>query len=300
MTVSRRTRLRLRKAGRNAALMGLAAIALIYLMGPVYWMVSTSFMAESEMFLVPPHWYPHKPSFDAYLAIFGANPELAAMVNERGMQIQSVLPALWNSMRTSAFVAVVTVLIATPAAYSFARLKFGMSLTLLMVYMALRTVPSIVLVVPVFMVLRVLGLIDTTLSLILVYCTFTVPFSIWLLQAYFKTIPVELEESALVDGCGKLSAALRIMLPLAVPGLVAALILSFMAAWSEFLYAVAFTKTLDSQTVTVIASQFTGLEASRFDLVLAAGVLSSLPPFFFALVLQRYNVAGFAAGALQG
>ena len=300
MTLSRRTRLRLRKAGRNAALMALAAIALIYLIGPVYWMISTSLMPESEMFLVPPHWYPHKPSFQAYLAIFGANPELVAMVNERGMQVQGILPALWNSMRTSAFVAVATVLIATPAAYSFARLRFRMSLVLLMAYMALRTVPSIVLVVPVFMVLRVLGLIDTTLSLVLVYCTFTVPFSIWLLQSYFKTIPVELEESALVDGCGKWSAAFRIMLPLAVPGMVAALILAFMASWSEFLYAVTFTKTLNSQTVTVIASQFTGLEASRFDLVLAAGVLSSLPPFIFALIVQRYIVAGFAAGSLKG
>lgn len=300
MNVQRRTRLRLRRAARNGALMSLAAVALIYLIGPVYWMVSTSFMSESEMFLVPPNWYPHEPSFAAYKAIFGANPELVATVNERGMQIQAVLPSLWNSLRTAGFVAVATVLIAVPAAYSFARLQFRMSLLLLMAYMALRTVPSIVIVVPLFMVLRVLGLIDTTISLVLVYCTFTLPFSIWLLQSYFKTIPVELEESAWVDGCSKIGAALRIMLPLAVPGVVAALILAFMAAWSEFLYAVVFTKTMDSQTVTVIASQFIGLEASRYDLVLAAGVLSSIPPFFFALIVQRYIVAGFAAGSLKG
>ncbi|WP_136660907.1 carbohydrate ABC transporter permease [Nitratireductor sp. XY-223] len=300
MRLSRKTRLALRKAGRNAVLLCLAAIAMIYLIGPVYWMVSTSLMTEKEMFQVPPHWYPHDPSFHAYRAIFGFNPELVAEVNARGLQVQNIMPALWNSIKTSVFVAFATILIAIPAAYSFARLRFRLSLPLLMAYMMLRTVPSIVLVVPVFMVLRTIGLIDTTASLVLVYCTFTVPFSIWLLQSYFKTIPIELEEAAWVDGCGQLTAAIRIMLPLAVPGIVATFILAFMASWSEFLYAVTFTKTLNSQTVTVIASSFIGIEAARFDLVLAAGVLSSLPPFILALIVQRYIVAGFAAGSLKG
>ena len=301
MNITRRTKLRLKKAGRNLVLMSLAFVALIYLVGPVYWMISTSLMTETEMFLVPPHWYPHDPTIRSYLAIFGTgDPAIINYYNAKGMQIQSIMPAIGNSMKTSAFVALVTIIIAGPAAYSFARLKFRMSLGLLMVYMALRTVPAIVLVVPIFMLLRITGLIDTTISLVLVYCTFTVPFSIWLLQSFFKTIPVELEEAAWVDGCGKWSAAIRIMLPLAVPGLVATFILAFMASWAEFLYAVTFTKTLNSQTVTVIASTFIGLENSRYDLVLAAGVLSSLPPFLLVLLVQRYIVAGFAAGSVKG
>jgi multiple sugar transport system permease protein len=300
MTLSRAMKRRLRRAGRNMVLMSLGLVALMFLLGPVYWMVANSLMTEREMFRVPPNWYPKEPTLAAYKAIFGLNPEMARTVNERGMQVHNVLPALWNSMRTAAFVSVATVMMSIPAAYSFARIKFGMSLGLLMGYMALRTVPSMVLVVPVFLVLRNLGLIDTTLALVLVYCTFTVPFTIWLLQSYFKTIPVELEEAAWVDGCTKWSAAIRVMLPLAVPGVVAALILSFMAAWSEFLYAVVFTKTMQSQTITVAAAQFIGMEATRYDLVLAVGVLSSIPPFIFALLVQRYIVAGFAAGSLKG
>ena len=297
----RRTRLWLRNMGRNLFLMSLAFIALIYLVGPVYWMVATSLMHEAEMFKVPPNWYPHDPTLQSYKAIFGiGNSAIVDLYNERGMQIQSIVPSIWNSLKTATFVAIATILIAGPAAYSFARMKFRMSLVLLMVYMALRTVPGIVLVVPLFMVLRGTGLIDTTASLVFVYCTFTIPFSVWLLQSYFKTIPVELEEAAWVDGCGKLSAAIRIMLPLSLPGLIAAFILAFMASWSEFLYAVTFTKTLNSQTVTVIASTFVGLENSRYDLVLAAGVLSSLPPFILALIVQKYIVAGFAAGGVKG
>ncbi len=301
MRLSRRSARRLRRVAKYATLMSIAGVFLVYLLGPIYWTVVTSLMPENEIFAVPPHVYPHEPTIQNYVALLGlGNEATRAYYNEQGMQIQLLLPSIYNSLKTSLLVSIVTLLIAAPAAYSFARLRYRLSMTLLISYMALRTVPGIVLVVPIFVVLRNLDLIDTTLSLLLVYCTFTVPFSIWLLQAYFKTIPVELEEAAWVDGWGKFSAAVRVLLPLALPGLVAVFILAFMASWSEFLYAVTFTKTVNSQTVTVIASSFVGLENSRFDLVLAAGVLASLPPFIFALVVQRFIVVGFAAGALKG
>ena len=301
MKLSRKNTRRLRRFATAALLMSIAGVFLIYLLGPIYWMVVTSLMPESEIFATPPHLYPHDPTIQNYQVLLGFGDESTrAYYNEQGMQIQSLVQSIYNSLKTSLLVSVATLLVAAPAAYSFARLQFRHSMALLISYMALRTVPGIVLVVPIFVVLRNLGLIDTTLSLLLVYCTFTVPFSIWLLQAYFKTIPVELEEAAWVDGWGKFSAAARVLLPLAIPGLVAVFILAFMASWSEFLYAVTFTKTINSQTVTVIASSFVGLENSRFDLVLAAGVLASLPPFIFALIVQKFIVAGFAAGALKG
>ncbi len=301
MKPTRKTVRRLRRIAKSAMLMSLAGVFLVYLLGPIYWMVATSLMPESEIFAIPPHAYPNEPTIQNYQALLGfGEEETRAYYNEQGMQIQHLVPSIINSMETALLVAIMTLLVSAPAAYSFARLRYRLSMALLISYMALRTVPGIVLVVPIFVVLRNLGLIDTTLSLILVYCTFTVPFSIWLLQAYFKTIPVELEEAAWVDGWGKFSAATRVLLPLALPGLVAVFILAFMASWSEFIYAVTFTKTVNSQTVTVISSSFVGLENSRFDLVLAAGVLASLPPFLFALVVQRFIVVGFAAGALKG
>lgn len=301
MKPGRKSIRRVRRAGVYTIRMSLAGVFLLYLLGPIYWMVATSLMPESEIFAVPPHAYPHEPTIQNYAALLGfGNEETTAYYNEQGMQIQQLLPSIYNSLKTSLLVSLATLLVSAPAAYSFARLRYRLSMTLLVSYMALRTVPGIVLVVPIFVILRNFGLIDTTLSLLLVYCTFTVPFSIWLLQAYFKTIPVELEEAAWVDGWGRISAALRVLLPLALPGLVAVFILAFMASWSEFLYAVTFTKTVNSQTVTVIASSFVGLENSRFDLVLAAGVLASLPPFLFALIVQRFIVVGFAAGALKG
>lgn len=289
------------KATRTALLMLAGLAFFMFLFGPVYWMVATSLMTETEMLAVPPHFVPREPTIRNYLTIFGiGEPEYLRLAFNRAPAVFDIGPAMRNSLAVSVSVALLNLLIATPAAYAFARLNVRFGLPLLMGYLAIRMIPPIMIVVPLFLVMRNLDLIDTKLSLILVYCFFTVPFSIWILQSYFKAMPGELEDAALIDGCSRWQSVRYILLPLARPGLTCVAILSFMGTWSEFLFAVVFSKTPDSKTLTVVTASFADAAAIQFDYVMTAGVLTALPPFILALFFQRYIVGGLAAGAVKG
>jgi multiple sugar transport system permease protein len=290
-------------AGRlRTGLLMLAGLAFfVFLFGPVYWMVITSLMTETEMLAVPPHFFPHEPTVRNYKTILGlGDPEYLKLAYNRAPAVFDIAPALVNSLVTAVSVALINLLVATPAAYAFARLNVRAGLPVLMSYLAIRMVPPIMIVVPLFLIMRNLDLIDTRLSLVLVYCFFTLPFSIWILQSYFKAMPVELEESALIDGCSRWQSVRYILLPLARPGLTCVVILAFMSSWSEFLFAVVFSKTTASKTLTVVAASFADTAAIQFDYVMTAGVLTALPPFVLALFFQRYIVGGLAAGAVKG
>lgn len=286
---------------RTGLLMLAGACFFVFLFGPVYWMVVTSLMTESEMLAVPPHLVPHEPTLRNYMTILGlGDPDHLQRAQNRAPAVFDIAPALWNSLVTAVSVAIVNLLVATPAAYAFARLNFRAGLPVLMGYLAIRMIPPIMIVVPLFLIMRTLDLIDTRLSLVLVYCFFTVPFSIWILQSYFKAMPVELEDAALIDGCSRWQSVRYVLLPLARPGLTCVVILAFMSSWSEFLFAVVFSKTAASKTLTVVAASFADTAAIQFDYVMTAGVLTALPPFVLALFFQRYIVGGLAAGAVKG
>jgi multiple sugar transport system permease protein len=286
---------------RTALLVAMALLFFLFMFTPVYWMVATSLMTESEMLTVPPHFYPHEPTLRNYATIFGlGDPTFLSMAQNRAPAVFDVFPAMTNSMIVGLCVATANLLIASPAAYAFSRLQYRRSLPVLLVYLATRMLPPIMLVVPMFLLMRNLGLIDTPVSLICAYCVFTVPFSIWLLQSYFKTMPVELEDSAIIDGASRWETMRFIILPLARPGLTCVAILSFMSSWSEFLFAVIFTKTTASKTLPVVTASFVDTASIQFDYVMAAGVLTALPPFILALVFQRYIVGGLAAGSVKG
>jgi multiple sugar transport system permease protein len=286
---------------RTGLLMLAGLIFFIFLFGPVYWMVVTSVMTETEMLSVPPHFVPREPTVRNYMTILGlGDPAYLKLAYNRAPAVFDIAPAMQNSLVTATSVSLLNLLIATPAAYAFARLNVRASLPVLMTYLAVRMIPPIMIVVPLFLIMRNLGLIDTRLSLMIVYCFFTVPFSIWILQSYFKAMPGELEDSALIDGCSRWQTVRYILLPLARPGLTCVAILSFMSAWSEFLFAVVFSKTPASKTLPVVAASFADTAAIQFDYVMTAGVLTALPPFILALFFQRYIVGGLAAGAVKG
>lgn len=286
---------------RTALLMLAGLVFFIFLFGPVYWMVATSLMTESEMLSVPPHIVPLEPTLRNYMTVLGiGDPDYLAFANNRAPAVFDIAPAMRNSLLVAVTVALLNLAIATPAAYAFARLNVRGALPVLMTYLAVRMIPPIMIVVPLFLVMRTLGLIDTKLSLIIVYCFFTVPFSIWVLQSYFKAMPGDLEDAALIDGCTRWQTVRHILLPLARPGLTCVAILSFMGAWSEFLFAVVFSKSGDSKTLPVVAASFADNASIQFDYVMTAGVLTALPPFILALFFQRYIVGGLAAGAVKG
>jgi len=289
------------RALRTLMLMAFGALFFLFLFGPFYWMVATSMMTESEMLSVPPRLFPSSLNLTNYLTVLGiGDPQMLELARNRAPAVFEVRPALINSLIVGLCVAIANILIATPAAYSFSRLKFGYSLPLLMIYLATRMVPPIMLVVPMFLIVRNLGLIDTPLALVAVYLVLTLPFSIWLLQAYFRTMPVELEEAAVIDGASRWQTVRMVLLPLSVPGLTCVAILSFMGAWSEFLFAVTFGKTVASRTLPVVAAGFSDTSSIQFDFVMTAGVITALPPFLLALLFQRFIVGGLSAGAVKG
>jgi multiple sugar transport system permease protein len=268
-----------------------------YLLAPFAWLVLTSLMRESEALSVPPHWIPHDPTWANYRAFFW--PDVTRQ-SASAQAIGSIGIYLRNSFAVASAVSVLNLVFGTMAAYALARLDFRGGRALLLFYLASRMVPAVAILIPLFLVMRFLDLLDSLLSLVLAYTTFTLPFTIWTLRSYFQTIPRDLEDAARVDRCGWLRMMRHVFLPVATPALVAAAMFAFMASWSEFLYAVIFTSTEASKTLTVAVSQFATEFYIEKTLMTAGGVLAVLPPLVLALIFQRLIVQGLVSGSVKG
>ncbi|MCL2781924.1 MAG: carbohydrate ABC transporter permease, partial [Actinomycetia bacterium] len=184
-------------------------------------------------------------------------------------------------------------------AYAFARLRFRFRGGVFVLFLITYMMPPLALIIPMYLTMSTMGLLDSRIGLIIIYCSFTTPFALWLLSSYFEQLPVELEEAARVDGCTRIGALIRIILPLARPGIIAAGLLSFLAAWDEFFYALIFTSSAASKTIPVALSEFVGRYSLDFGLMAAGGLLAALPPVIIALALQRYITSGLATGAVK-
>jgi multiple sugar transport system permease protein len=236
------------------------------------------------------HLWPQHPTFSRYHEILTGDSS-------------SIAGALRAAVRNSFVVAACSVAVSLACgalgAYAVARLRFrfknGAMLLLLITYM----MPPLALVIPIYLALSVLGLLDTKLGLVVVYCSFTTPFVLWLLSSYFEALPVELEEAARIDGCSRLGALWRVVLPLARPGLISAGLLGFLGAWDEFFYGLILTSSPAAKTIPVALTEFTGRYSLDFGLMAAGGVIAALPPVLIALLLQRYITSGLTAGAIK-
>jgi ABC-type glycerol-3-phosphate transport system permease component len=251
---------------------------------PIYWMIVASVTPEARLFGTPAV-LPATIVFDHYRALF----------TERHF---------WLPIRNSLIVAAATTTlalgVAIPAAYASARLRFRGRSTLLAVVLAVSVFPQISIVSPLFLLLRSAGLIDTYPGLVLPYLTFALPLAVWLLAAFFRQLPRDLEEAALMDGASRLRAALEVMLPLAAPAVATTAILTFLYAWNEFLFALSFTLGPDRQTVPVAIALFRGQYQVPWGQILAAAVVASLPVAIVVLVFQRRIVSGLTSGATKG
>lgn len=274
----------------------LAAGFALWIILPFYWIIATSFMTEADALSTPPDWIPTNPTLDNYLAFI--NPEgSAALVGSRAAE--AIPYALLNSAVVAVMTALLNLALGISAAYAFARMRFRGSQVLLMVYLATRMVPGVAIIIPFYLVMRSLNLLDTYGALVLSYTTFALPFTIWILKDYFRTIPSEIEDAARVDGCSWWRMMRSVFLPIAAPGLVAAAIFSFMTAWNEFMFALFLTSTPNAQTIPVIAANFaTDLNVS-FTSMAAAGVVAVIPPLILVLIFQRLIVHGLASGAVK-
>jgi multiple sugar transport system permease protein len=260
------------------------AVALVFFLGPFFWIVTTSLKGNEDFFTFPPVWIPSEPSLSHYVALFTRSSGLRYFLNSLTVSTLSMLAALAVSL---------------PTAYSIARWRFGggMLSTLLLV---LRMLPAIALIIPVYLMYKVFGLTNSYLGLVIIYTVVYIPFAVWLLVGFLRDFPVEIEEAALIDGCSRLKALVRVVMPIIAPGLAVVALFAFIATWNEFLFAVVLTG-IETKTMMVLVTSFTSGGTDMFyGEASASVVLGVLPAFAVAFMLQRYLVKGLALGGTKG
>jgi len=296
--------------GQRALLFIGSLLFSLYVLAPIGWLVSSSMQSEAEITSVPPHWVPEAPTLHNFQAIFKATDEKVTYETRKqgdtatGGFIPStaanLLPAMKNSFIVAIAVVILNLLVSVPAAYALAKIRFIGRTTSIYFMLSTRVIPDIALVVPFFLFVQKLGLMDNLLSLVITYLAITVPFSIFILTGYFESLPDELDKAARVDGCSRLQTLLLVFLPLALPSLVAVVLFTFLTSWNEFLLALMFTQTPAAQTMPIVVASFTSDFNISFSFINAAGVLAIVPPVLIAIVFERYIVSGLTAGAVKG
>ncbi len=280
-----------------------AVIAFFYIVGPFAWVVVSSFMTREEAMSVPPHWIPQEPTLMNYQAYWDQS-VIENMLAERRLTIggvaRNVPLAMRNSIVVAFSVAFLNIAIGSLSAYPFARSQFRGKTTVLVLYLLTRMVPALALILPIYLVLRQIGALNQLWGLMLMYLTFTLPYSVWILKNYFQTIPRDLEDAARVDRCNWFQAMTKVILPVALPGIIAVGIYSFMASWGEFFFAMILTQTPEARTMPVLVANLSSELGTEYGFLTSAAVLAVIPPLVLALIFQRMIISGIGAGAVKG
>lgn len=270
-----------------------AVLMAIVILLPFAWLVISSLSPAADMVSSTVHWWPSHPTWSRYQAIFSsaAGGDNVAANFRLGMV---------NSLIVAGVTTAISLTVGALGGYAFARLRFRMRRTSLFAFLAIYMLPPIALVIPLYLALANLHLLDSKIGLIATYCSIVTPFCLWTMSNYYLSLPADLEEAARVDGCSRMGALVRIILPLSRPGLLTTAMFGFLLAWDEFLYSLIFTSTTNAKTIPVAIAEFTGKYSSDFGLIAAGGVLAAIPPVILALAAQRYIVGGLTSGAVKG
>ena len=264
---------------------GMLLLMFLWTAIPFYWMIATSLKHDKEIYGYEATLIPEKPTLANYATVFRETPYLLFLRNSLAVAIGSTI---------------VSIVIACLGAYAVARLEFPGRALLARGLVFTYLVPTSLLFIPMFAMMSALRLTDSLHGLIIAYLGFDVPFCTWLLMGYFRTVPVELEEAARVDGCNRVTALIRVVLPMSLPALVVVTFFSFTHAWNEFLYAHVFTSTTGSRTVTTGLVNFMSQDVFFWGPLMASTVMSALPPVLMFLVFQRWVVKGLTLGGVKG
>ena len=279
----------------NAALSLGAAVLLLWSLGPIYWSLVASLTPPNALVSDNLHLWPIAPTLEHYAKLFGATS------TSQGNEVQSVWPqfskALANSIITSVAATIVTVAIAAVGAWAFVRLKFPGRDVLFIGVVATLAVPGFTVLIPLYRLMIAAGLIDTYTGVTLIYVSAFLPLALWLMRSVYQSMPLSLEEAAWIDGASKFYTLLRIVLPLAGPGLVACAILTFLSAWGQFMIPLVFSPSLATKPLTVLIPEFVTRNYVDYGLMNAAGIVAILPPIVLVLFLNRFLVQGLMAGA---
>ncbi len=278
------------RSGRDYALWTIAiALVVIFALIPVFWLISISLKPPEE--LTDQHFIPQSVSFDNYKSLF-----------EGGIDDSPFIKPLINSIGIALITTAISIVLASFCAYAIARLEFPGKRVILAGALAIAMFPPISTVGPLFDMWRALGLYDTWLGLIIPYLTFSLPLAIYVLVAFFREIPWDLEQAAQVDGATPFQAFTKVIVPLAAPGVFTAAILVFIFCWNDFLFAISLTSSDASRTVPAALAFFTGESSftAPTGSIAAAAVVVTVPIIVFVLIFQRRIVAGLTAGAVKG
>ncbi|RKD35207.1 carbohydrate ABC transporter permease [Lacrimispora algidixylanolytica] len=260
-------------------------VILLFILFPFYWTLITSVKPEDELYGTVVTYWPRAFTLESYRKLF------TTTVNFFG--------AIKNSFLVATMTTLVSLTASTLAAYAFSRYQFAGRKILMCTFLCNNMFPTVLLLIPLYSIMRKMGLLYTPTSLVLSYTTFTIPFSVWLLLGFLNDLPMSLEEAALVDGCNRGVAFVRIILPILGPCLVATGVYIFMTSWNEYTFAVMFTNA-ETRTIPVALKSLIGQLGVQWDLLTAGGIITIIPVcimFFFA---QKRLVEGLTAGAVKG
>jgi multiple sugar transport system permease protein len=284
----------------TALVVGAGLVLALMILVPFLWALSASLQTESALFERPPHWIPDPATTENYNYVFtGEVPqayEVRGLLRSPVTQEARTLPeGLRNSFVVAFFVVLLNLVLGALAAHTFARERFRGSQTAFVFILGSRLLPAVAVAIPIYMILRELGLLDTKLALVLVHSAFTLPFTIWVLTLYFQSLPRELEEAARVDGATRFATLRYIVLPLAAPGLAAVGAFAFLFSYSEFMFALLTTSTTNAKTVPVMISAISVNPDASYTLIAVGIILSVAAPMALALVFRRYITSGLVA-----
>jgi len=256
---------------------------LLWTLFPLYWILMASLKTELRLYATPPQWI-FSPILDNYKHVLFNIPFFQYLTNSLVIALGTTTGSL---------------VLGTLAAYGFSRTKFRGSEALRFLVLVTRMVPRMTLVVPYYLLMLKIGMLDTYTGLVIAYISFALPFSIWLLIGFFDDVPIEVEEAALVDGCTPLGTLLRVVIPIAAPGLAVAAVFAFLVSWNEFLFALILSGPA-SKTLPVVIAGLTTDVGPLYGEMSAAAVMVMLPNIVMTLLMQRYVVRGLTLGAVKG
>jgi multiple sugar transport system permease protein len=265
-------------------LLGFLVLVLVVSIFPFAFAFSTALRPRAELFRYPPTWLPDTWSWHNFVDVWSAVP-LARYVR--------------NSLVVSLGATALNVTLAVPAAYALARLDFPGKTLFRQMLLVTQMFSPVVLVIGLFRFMSRLQLVDTSSSLIITYAALSLAFSVWFLAGYFESVPVDIEEAAMMDGCSRVTALVRVVLPMSAPGLVAALVFAFIWSWNEFMIALTFISTPEKRTLPLGIYSFLGQYSVEWHYLMAAALIAGVPVLLLFLMIEKHLVKGLTAGAVK-
>jgi len=278
-------RWRLRRRAAGAAIYLGAGLLVLQAAFPFAWMASTSLKPPGEVFAQPPSFVPAAPTLDNFHRLFTGT---------------TFLVYFWNSVLVSGLAVLLTTAVGAAGAYSLTRYRYPGREKIAVLVLCTYMFAPIMVVIPFFILVKRVGLENTHLALVLAFTSFCLPFTLWLMRAFFQTIPIELEEAALVDGAGRVRAVLHVVLPLALPGIIATSIFTFILAWNDYVFTRILISSDRLKTLPVGVQDLFHAALIDWGLIMAAGTMITIPALVFFVAVQRYLIRGWGAGAVKG